>query len=136
VAWRIDDKDLIEPRNFEDRAHVLVYSAESKHAPIFLHVLHSANQDGHPGTVDEGYSREIDHDSVGVFPNHGCEGAFDAGRPVQVNFPLKGKNICGVGCGHPGTLLQQILFRKTDLSAGVDLNGFAKMQRLLLFQSH
>jgi len=66
----IDDENLIEPGDFKDWPHLIVHSAQSELAPVFLDALKGTNQDRDAGTVDEGHSGKIDHEVIRLSFDH------------------------------------------------------------------
>src|ERR1044071_3599013 len=86
-------KDLIEPRNFEDRAHGFLQSAQHEFASVSFHLLHRLNQGRETSAVDVVYLRKIDHQPLGLFINHLVECRCNRRRHMQIALALERHNI-------------------------------------------
>src|SRR4051812_1219302 len=51
INVRENDKNLVEPRDFENRFHVFLNSRQNKFAAVPFHVLHSLDQNCEAGAV-------------------------------------------------------------------------------------
>ena len=93
IRVRENLKDLIEPRDFEDRAHGFLQSGQHEFASVAFHLLHRLNQGREPRAVDVAHLGKIDHQPLGFLVDHIVERRRDRRGYVQIDFALERHNV-------------------------------------------
>ena len=86
-------KNLIEPRDFEDRAHGFLQSGQHEFASVAFHLLHRLNQGREPRAVDVADLGKVDHQPLGFLVDHIVERCRDRRGHVQIDFALEWHNV-------------------------------------------
>src|SRR4029077_17852204 len=93
VRVRENLKDLIESRDFEDRADGFLQSGQHEFASVAFHLLHRLNQGREPRAVDVADLGKIDHQPLGFLVDQRVELRRNRRGYVQVDFALERYNV-------------------------------------------
>ena len=93
IRVRENLKDLIEPRDFEDRAHGFLQSGQHEFASVAFDLLHRLNQGREPRAIDVAHVGKVDHQPLRFLVDHAVERRRDGRGHVQIDFALERHNF-------------------------------------------